>query len=55
MNVELMSHSMLEVIAEQAEDYLCENEIPLVSHSYKNIILQAQSCGFSWTNLQKTD
>jgi hypothetical protein len=47
MNLELMSYSTLEQIAERAEDYLIDNDIPLVSHSYRNIILQALSCGFN--------
>lgn len=39
-------HHFLESIAEDAEDYLCDLDIPLISHSYENIIRQAVSLGF---------
>lgn len=40
-------HLFLESIAEDAEDYLNELGVPLISHSYENIILQAISLGFT--------
>lgn len=40
-------HLFLESIAEDAEDYLNELGVPLISHSYENIILQAVSLGFT--------
>jgi hypothetical protein len=40
------SHKALETIAEDAEDFLNDRDIELTSHSYGNIILQAQKYGF---------
>lgn len=41
-----MNHEQLETLAELAEDFLCDRNIPLISHSYRNIIQQAQQHGF---------
>jgi hypothetical protein len=39
-------HIHLEYLAEEAEDYLNDLNIPLISHSYGNIIEQARKHGF---------
>jgi hypothetical protein len=40
------SHEALEELAEEAEDFLYDRDIELTSHSYENIIQQAQQHGF---------
>jgi hypothetical protein len=40
------SHEALEELAEEAEDFLYDRDIELTSHSYENIIKQAQQHGF---------
>ena len=42
----MTSHEALETIAEEAEDFLNDRDIELTSHSYENIIAQAQQHGF---------
>jgi hypothetical protein len=42
----MTSHEALETIAEDAEDFLNDRDIELTSHSYENIIAQAQQHGF---------
>ena len=42
----MTSHEALETIAEEAEDFLYDRDIELTSHSYGNIIQQAQKYGF---------
>ena len=42
----MTSHESLETIAEEAEDFLNDRDIELTSHSYENIIQQAQQHGF---------
>jgi hypothetical protein len=42
----MISHEALETIAEEAEDFLNDRDIELTSHSYENIIAQAQQHGF---------
>ena len=46
VNLSQLTHDQLEMIAEDAEDFLYDRDIELTSHSYKNIILQAQKHGF---------
>ena len=41
-----LSHEQLESLAEDAEEYLYDLNIELVSHSYANIISQAVRHGF---------
>lgn len=41
------THERLENLAEDAEDYLSERNVPLYSHSYENIIAQAVRYGFT--------
>ena len=45
-NLNELSHSQLESLAEDATDYLWDRNISLYSHSYVNIITQAVSYGF---------
>jgi hypothetical protein len=40
------THEQLEALAEDAEDFLNEMRIELISHSYGHIIAQAQQHGF---------
>lgn len=47
MNFSKLSHLLLEVVAEDAEDFLSDLSVPLMSHSYENIIQQAISLGFT--------
>ena len=42
----MTSQESLETIAEDAEDFLYDRDIELTSHSYGNIIQQAQKYGF---------
>jgi hypothetical protein len=46
VNLNQLTHDQLEMIAEDAEDFLYDRDIELTSHSYGNIILQAQKYGF---------
>ena len=41
-----LTHEALEIVSEDATEYLTERNIRLVSHSYQNIILQAIKHGF---------
>ena len=45
-NLDELSTSQLESLAEDATDYLWDRNIELYSHSYVNIITQAVSYGF---------
>ena len=45
-NLNELSHSQLEFLAEDATDYLWDRNIELYSHSYVNIINQAIRQGF---------
>ena len=46
VNLNQLTHEQLEMIAEDAEDFLNDRDIELTSHSYENIIAQAQQHGF---------
>lgn len=46
VNLNELTHEQLETIAEDAEDFLNEMRIELISHSYGHIIAQAQQYGF---------
>ena len=48
-NLDSLTHTQLEMLAEEAEDYLMKLNIPLTSHSYVNIIQLAQKYGFNVT------
>jgi hypothetical protein len=47
IDLDYLSHEEIESLAEDAEDYLIERNIPLRSHSYVEIISQAVSHGFT--------
>ena len=47
LELETMSHEYKEALAEDCEDYLLRNHIPLHSHSYDGIILQAFGEGYN--------
>ena len=46
MNLDKLTHSQKECLAEDCEDYLLHRSIPLFSHSYDNIIMQAIREGY---------
>jgi hypothetical protein len=46
VNLNQLTHDQLEELAEDAEDFLNDRDIELTSHSYENIIAQAQQHGF---------
>jgi len=46
IDLDYLSHEELESLAEDAEDYLIDRSINLVSHSYVNIVSQAVYYGF---------
>jgi hypothetical protein len=46
MNLNSLTHIQLEMLSEDAEEYLFDKGIPLTSHSYKAIIIKAQRHGF---------
>jgi hypothetical protein len=46
VNLNQLTHEQQEMIAEDAEEFLIEREIELISHSYGSIIRQAQQHGF---------
>lgn len=41
-----LSHEQLEILAEDAADFLEDCGVELISHSYINIIRQAQQYGY---------
>lgn len=45
-DLEKLSHDEKEALAEDCEDFLLHRHIPLHSHSYDNIILQAIREGY---------
>lgn len=46
MNLDVLDHEFKEQLAEDCEDYLLHRHIPLHSHSYDNIIIQAFREGY---------
>lgn len=52
MNLDKLTHSQKESLAEDCEDYLLHRNIPLLSYSYDNIIIQAIREGYQ---VQKFD
>ena len=47
------SHDEKEALAEDCEDYLVHRHIPLHSHSYDNIILQAFREGYQYNKFDR--
>ena len=48
-----LSHDKKEALAEDCEDYLVHRHIPLHSHSYDNIILQAFREGYQYNKFDR--
>ena len=48
-----LSHDEKEALAEDCEDYLLHRHIPLHSHSYDNIILQAFREGYQYNKFDR--
>lgn len=48
-----MPHAVKEALAEDCEDYLLHRHIPLMSHSYDNIIMQALREGYQMTKFDR--
>ena len=48
-----LSHDDFEALAEDCEDYLVHRHIPLHSHSYDNIILQAFREGYQYNKFDR--
>ena len=48
-----LSHDEKEALAEDCEDYLVHRHIPLHSHSYDNIILQAFREGYQYNKFDR--
>lgn len=46
LNLDSMTHEAKECLAEDCEEYLLHRHIPLISHSYDNIINQALKEGY---------
>jgi len=46
IDLEDFSHEQKEALSEDCEDYLLHRHIPLFSHSYDNIIIQALKEGY---------
>jgi|TARA_Y100000389_G_C17463852_1_gene523868 hypothetical protein len=45
-HIDDLTHEEKEALSEDCEDYLLHRHIPLVSHSYDNIIMQALKEGY---------
>ena len=48
-----MSHPVKEALAEDCEDFLLHRHIPLHSHSYDNIIMQALKEGYQMNKFDR--
>lgn len=46
--IKKLTHEALESLAEDAEEFLNDLGVPLTSHSYENIIEQAENYGFRY-------
>jgi len=46
IDLNYLSHEDKELLAEDCEEYIHQLRVPLFSHSYDNIILQAVSLGY---------
>lgn len=53
IDLENMPHAVKEALAEDCEDYLLHRHIPLMSHSYDNIIMQALREGYQMTKFDR--
>lgn len=52
--LETLTHEEKELLSEDCEDYLLHRHIPLHSHSYDNIILQAFKEGYQYKKFDRT-
>ena len=50
---ESLSHEVKEALAEDCEDFLLHRHIPLHSHSYDNIIIQALREGYQMSGFDR--
>lgn len=48
-----LNHEQLEVLSEDCEDFLLHRHIPLMSHSYTNIIRQALREGYQYDRFDR--
>jgi hypothetical protein len=53
LELESLSHEMKEALSEDCEDYLLHRNIPLHSHSYDNIIIQALREGYQMSGFDR--
>lgn len=53
LDLESLSHEMREALAEDCEDFLLHRHIPLHSHSYDNIIVQAFREGYQMAKFDR--
>jgi|TARA_B100000902_G_C27300555_1_gene912530 hypothetical protein len=53
LDLESLSHEMKEALSEDCEDYLLHRHIPLHSHSYDNIIIQALREGYQMSGFDR--
>jgi hypothetical protein len=51
--LDTMAHDEKEALAEDCEDFLVHRHIPLHSHSYDNIIMQAIKEGYQMTKFDR--
>ena len=51
--LDTMAHDEKEALAEDCEDFLVHRHIPLHSHSYNNIIMQATKEGYQMTKFDR--
>lgn len=51
--LDTMAHDTKEALAEDCEDFLVHRHIPLHSHSYDNIIMQAIKEGYQMTKFDR--
>jgi hypothetical protein len=53
IDLNTLSHELKECLAEDCEDYLLHRHIPLHSHSYDNIIMQAMREGYQYNKFDR--
>lgn len=53
LELESLSHEIKEALSEDCEDYLLHRNIPLHSHSYDNIIIQALREGYQMSGFDR--
>ena len=53
INLDSLSHEHKEALAEDCEDFLLHRNIPLYSHSYEKIIIQAFKEGYQYKKFDR--